>query len=240
MDFIDVVTSWPLPATLVSILLGGFLICQLIGEIIELFGKTSPIFFKVRKAISNKIEDIKNKKASRDTLLANMQNTLNQVNEKMPQLESKYTEAIEVIKEFNKHYDPESINKRDKWMLTVNSDLKWAHDRAKTYDASVGELKELAIEEIVNLENLNDPSIRKSIFEFMNGAVYVLDGGINGANPTTYTIESSDITLIRPSKEGYTFLGWQKIEEGALETISTKLAQDYYQRDEYPRIYSKC
>ena len=31
---------------------------------------------------------------------------------------------------------------------------------------------------IVNLENLNDPSIRKSIFEFMNGAVYVLDGGI--------------------------------------------------------------
>jgi hypothetical protein len=35
-----------------------------------------------------------------------------------------------------------------------------------------------------------------------------LNGGINGANPSSYTIESDTITLVAPSKVGYTFSGW--------------------------------
>ena len=38
---------------------------------------------------------------------------------------------------------------------------------------------------------------------------YNLDGGTNGTNnPTAYTYESDEITLARPTKEGYSFLGW--------------------------------
>ncbi len=38
---------------------------------------------------------------------------------------------------------------------------------------------------------------------------YILDGGsVNGTNPTKYTVETDDITLINPSKTGYTFKGW--------------------------------
>ena len=38
---------------------------------------------------------------------------------------------------------------------------------------------------------------------------YDLDGGsVTGTNPTAYTIESNNITLINPTKEGYTFAGW--------------------------------
>ena len=38
---------------------------------------------------------------------------------------------------------------------------------------------------------------------------YNLDGGlVTGVNPTEYTIESSDITLINPTKTGYEFAGW--------------------------------
>ncbi|MBR2788027.1 MAG: InlB B-repeat-containing protein, partial [Erysipelotrichaceae bacterium] len=38
---------------------------------------------------------------------------------------------------------------------------------------------------------------------------YELNGGTNaGGNPSTYTIESPDITLADPSKENYDFLGW--------------------------------
>jgi len=38
---------------------------------------------------------------------------------------------------------------------------------------------------------------------------YDLDGGtVNGTNPETYTIESDDITLINPTKDGFTFIGW--------------------------------
>jgi len=38
---------------------------------------------------------------------------------------------------------------------------------------------------------------------------YELDGGINDlTNPSTYNIESPDITLADPARAGYTFLGW--------------------------------
>ena len=38
---------------------------------------------------------------------------------------------------------------------------------------------------------------------------YELNGGVNdGTNPTTYTVESADITLAAPTKDGYNFLGW--------------------------------
>ncbi len=36
---------------------------------------------------------------------------------------------------------------------------------------------------------------------------YDLDGG-TATNPTTYTIESEDITLVNPTKNGYEFVGW--------------------------------
>ena len=38
---------------------------------------------------------------------------------------------------------------------------------------------------------------------------YNLDGGmVDGTNPTTFTVNSDDITLINPTKTGYTFAGW--------------------------------
>ncbi|MDY6367619.1 MAG: InlB B-repeat-containing protein [Clostridia bacterium] len=38
---------------------------------------------------------------------------------------------------------------------------------------------------------------------------YVLNGGTNASsNPTTYTVESSNITFAAPTKNGYTFKGW--------------------------------
>lgn len=37
---------------------------------------------------------------------------------------------------------------------------------------------------------------------------YNLDGGNVSGNPTTYTVESSTITINNPTKEGYTFTGW--------------------------------
>ena len=54
---------------------------------------------------------------------------------------------------------------------------------------------------------------------------YNLDGGtVEVANPTTYTIESEDITLNTPTKDGFTFAGWTgtDLEEPTMEvTIET-------------------
>lgn len=37
---------------------------------------------------------------------------------------------------------------------------------------------------------------------------YVLNGGTNGENPTVYTVESEDIVLVAPTKDGFVFDGW--------------------------------
>ena len=52
--------------------------------------------------------------------------------------------------------------------------------------------------------------------------VYTMDGGTaTPANPTTYTIESSAITLNNPTKTGYTFAGWTGTDLDAATTEVT-------------------
>ncbi len=52
---------------------------------------------------------------------------------------------------------------------------------------------------------------------------YELDGGTNNAaNPATYTIESNEITLLAPTKRGYTFNGWYS--DSDYSTAFTKIA----------------
>ncbi len=43
---------------------------------------------------------------------------------------------------------------------------------------------------------------------------YVLNGGANGENPATYTVETETIVLNAPNRTGYVFLGWYDKEEG--------------------------
>ena len=64
---------------------------------------------------------------------------------------------------------------------------------------------------IVNLENLNDPSIRKSIFEFMNGAVYVLDGGIQKVSKGIFILAPNNVDIdssIKKELESKTLFPW--------------------------------
>ncbi len=58
---------------------------------------------------------------------------------------------------------------------------------------------------------------------------YHLDYGINGNNPTSYTINTNDITLEDATKEGYTFNGWYTEQEfiNEIETIDTRLLQNF-------------
>lgn len=67
---------------------------------------------------------------------------------------------------------------------------------------------------------------------------YVLNGGVNNENnPTMYTIESSDIELLLPSKVGHTFLGWT-FNDSVVETITQGTTGDFileaqWQANEY-------
>ena len=65
---------------------------------------------------------------------------------------------------------------------------------------------------IVNLENLIDATARKSIFEFMNGAVYVLDGTIQKVSKAIFILAPNNVDIdasIKKELESKTLFPWQ-------------------------------
>ena len=88
-----------IPATIAIALVGLFVVCQIIGEISETFGKVVPECLKVRKYFSRKKQE-------------------KEENKKM------IKECKELLSEFNSHYDEDNITKRDKWMDKVNNSVK--------------------------------------------------------------------------------------------------------------------
>jgi hypothetical protein len=101
------------PVTLGLIIIGVFLIMQIIGEILEFKGKVVPEFIKIRKYFARK-------KRERKTI-DEMSTTIRDVKTVLDSVES--------------HYSTDNIAKRDSWM-------KWVNERAEVYDQSIATLKE--------------------------------------------------------------------------------------------------
>ena len=99
------------PATIAIVLVGLFLVIQVIGELLEFKGKVVPEFAKIRKVF------VRRKKER--MLLQKMEKTIDQV-----QL---------TLDDLNQHYSTDNIRMRDEWMRLVNSKLE-------QYDKSISEL----------------------------------------------------------------------------------------------------
>lgn len=84
-----------LPTIIGIILVGLFIVLQVIGEIVEFSGKTVPEFVKIRKYFKRKKEE---KEEEQQTL------------KKVQQL----------LKDVNNHYSADNIAKRDKWIEHIN------------------------------------------------------------------------------------------------------------------------
>lgn len=108
LDYIEYLN---IPVKVAIVLIGAFLIMQLVGEILEFKGKVVPEFVKVRKIFTRR-------KKERE-MMQKMEKTLDKVQVTMDEL--------------NKHYSTDNIQMRDEWIKRVNSKLE-------QYDASMAEL----------------------------------------------------------------------------------------------------
>lgn len=88
-----------IPMTFAIVLVGLFVVLQIIGEIVEVSGKVVPEFFKVRKYFSRKKTE----------------------KEEMKQM---IKECRQIISDFNSHYDDDNISKRNKWMNGVDKSVQ--------------------------------------------------------------------------------------------------------------------
>ena len=104
-DIIKGIEFLGIPATVAIVLVGTFLVLQIIGELCELKGKVVPEFLKIRKYFKRKKEE--KKEASKT--LEEATKTLKEVQER--------------LNEINAHYDKDNIAKRNDWMNGVNTNI---------------------------------------------------------------------------------------------------------------------
>lgn len=105
---IDNLEYLDLPPKAVMIIIGLYLVMQLVGELLELKGKVVPEFFKIRKFFARKKQERKT--------LAEVQKTL---------------------AEFNSHYSADNIKMRDEWIKNVNHKLEENDELVKKLDAKL-------------------------------------------------------------------------------------------------------
>lgn len=84
----------------------------------------------------------------------------------------------------------------------------------KVYDdaALIADHLKLRKTVIVNLESMTQQSIKKSIFDFMNGAVYVLDGSIQRVSKSIFILAPKNVDVdasIKKELESKAIFPWQ-------------------------------
>jgi cell division inhibitor SepF len=131
--------------------------------------------------------------------------------------EEDYTEEEEVVGE-ETEVDEEIgnvIRNTNIVKLHTTSQMKVVIVEPKKYDEVTAIADHLKNKRavIVNLENLNDSIARKSIFDFMNGAVYVLDGTIQKVSKAIFILAPNnvdiDASIKKELENSKTLFPWQ-------------------------------
>ena len=120
-------------------------------------------------------------------------------------------EEDEVIEDFNSIGSPKTSKIVN---LHASTHMKVVIVEPKKYDevTTIADHLKQKRAVIVNLENLTDATARKSIFDFMNGAVYVLDGTIQKVSKAIFILAPNNVDIdasIKKELESKTLFPWQ-------------------------------
>jgi len=146
-----------IPAKIVIVAVVVFLIMQVIGEIIEFFGKVAPGFMKIRKGIAARKQEKKE-----------LRTTLKEATEALKRNEK-------LFNEIQSHYSDDNISKRDRWMQSVNQDIAESKEHWRELSAKLDRNNADTLE--IKIENMRtailslaqravDPSIPLTHEEF--------------------------------------------------------------------------
>lgn len=116
-DIIKAIEFLGIPATIAIVLVGLFLILQIIGELCELKGKIVPEFLKIRKYFKRK------KQEKEDT-------------------KQMIQDCKQALLEFNSHYNPASIAQRNNWMNGVDDSIRSNDELIQKLDSKMDRLLE--------------------------------------------------------------------------------------------------
>lgn len=118
------------PNKVLFIVVGVFLVINVIGELLEFKGKIVPEFVKVRKYFARKKKE--------RIALAQMTELL----ETHQGMADTVVEVKRLLADFDVHYSNDNIAMRDKWMKEVNEHILSSEERRRVQDALMCELNE--------------------------------------------------------------------------------------------------
>ena len=129
------------------------------------------------------------------------------------EMEDNYEEEEEVSEQYTSIGTPKTSTAKI-LPLHNSSQMKVVIVEPKKYDevTTIADHLKQKRTVIVNLEGVNDPSARNSIFQFMNGAVYVLDGDIQKVSKAIFILAPNNVNIdasIKKELESKTLFPWQ-------------------------------
>ena len=127
-----------IPTTIAITLVGIFLVMQIIGEVIEFFGKVSPELLKIRKYFARK----KKEKEEASKTLEEATKTLKEVKKRLD--------------EVNSHYNEDNITKRNDWMNGVNTNIADNDKLIHSLDEKIDKLLDANTNLQTKLEKVED------------------------------------------------------------------------------------
>lgn len=131
MEYLNIST------TIICVIVGIFLVMQIIGEIVEFKGKVVPEAFKIRKYFSRK-------KMEREIIR---------------QIPETIAEVKSLVNDFEKHYSSDNIARRNKWMDDVNKNIERNDELIKKLDKKLDRSNEDILALLID-------SKRNAIIEF--------------------------------------------------------------------------
>lgn len=156
MDYIEYLN---IPTKLAIALVSLFLIIQIIGELLELKGKTVPEFVKIRKYF--------NRKKKERQALSQMTILLDEHNE----MSKTIIEVHRLLNDIDKHYSADNIAMRDGWMKEVNEHMSEGERRRKEQDKLMRELNEKLDRNNADTLSLLIDSKRNTIIDFASKVI---------------------------------------------------------------------
>ena len=131
-----------LPEKIAIFIITGFLVMQIIGEILEFKGKVVPEIMKIRKYFARRSKE-------RKTLLS-LSSTIQSVNA--------------LLNDVGSHYSEDNITKRNDWIKSVNERLEQNENQSKVLESKIDKNNEVILDLLIE-------SKRNAIISFANRIV---------------------------------------------------------------------
>lgn len=146
-----------------------------------------------------------------DTMISKIKNWFMEEEEEYEEEYEEVEEESEGVEEFNSIGNSKAAKIVN---LHASSHMKVVIVEPKKYDevTTIADHLKQKRAVIVNLENLNDAVARKSIFDFMNGAVYVLEGTIQKVSKAIFILAPNNVDIdanLKKELESKTLFPWQ-------------------------------